>query len=131
MVPNFQKEATWRVQHSAEDERAEDEDGSEAGAVCLHLQMSPGRDQKPRGGWRLLWPLSHWYCDKIITVPYQVSFTKTSAICQFIAHDTENEIKVLAVEKCWKQSVFFICSFCVKVKVKHLLKSKGIWNDIV
>ena len=37
----FQEEGTRRIQHSAEDERAEDEDGSEAAAVSLHLQMPP------------------------------------------------------------------------------------------
>ena len=62
----FQEEATWRVQYSVGVERAEDEDGPEAWAVCLHLQMSPGRNQKPGGGGRLLWPLSHKQYDEIV-----------------------------------------------------------------
>ena len=37
----FKDEGTRCIQHSAENERAEDEDGSEAAAVSLHLQMPP------------------------------------------------------------------------------------------
>ena len=108
MIWNFQEEATWRVQHSAEDERAEDEDGPEAGAVCLHLQMSPRRNQKPGGGGRILWSLSHWYFDKIFTRPYQVSFTKTLTLCQFII-SRACKIKVLNVSiQEFKKNVYIL-----------------------